>query len=184
MNDTLTEASIDQEQRINVYEQDYTAKPAVAGVQILKIRNFVGENGDFSELLRMNATGEAEVLPGFHIRQINRSKQYTKAIKAWHLHYKQDEIWYVPPDEHLLLGLWDVREGSQTKGVTQKIPLGGGNSIAVYIPRGVAHGAANFSGKKANVYYFVNNQFNPEDPDEHRLPWDAAGKEFWDAPKD
>lgn len=184
MSDALTDSSIDAKQRDKVYEQDYSPKPTITGVRVLKIRNFVGENGDFSELLRMTESGEAESIPGFRVRQINRSKQYNKAIKAWHLHYNQDEIWYVPPDEHLLLGLWDVRDSSDTKGVTQKIPLGGGNSIAVYIPRGVAHGAANFSGKKANVYYFVNNQFNQEHPDEHRLPWDAAGKEFWEAPKE
>lgn len=180
----LTDDAIDQTLRDKVYEQDYSPKPAIDGVKVLKFKNFVGENGDFTELMRLNQSGESEMLPGFKPRQINRSKQYDKAIKAWHLHYNQDEIWYVPPDEHLLLGLWDVREGSKTKGILQKIPLGGGNSIAVYIPRGVAHGAANFSGKKANVYYFVNNQFNPEHPDEHRLPWDAAGAEFWEAPKE
>lgn len=183
MND-LSDDAIDAKLRGNVYEQDYSPKPTIDGVKIVKIRNFVGENGDFSELVRVTPEGDLEALPGFRLRQVNRSKQYTKAIKAWHLHYKQDEMWYVPPDEHLLLGLWDVREGSVTKGVMQKIPLGGGQSIGVYIPRGVAHGAANFSGKKANVYYFVNNQFNPDDPDEHRLPWDAAGKEFWEPPKE
>lgn len=181
---TLTDDSIDSAVRQNVYVQDYSPKPVIHGVQILKLRNFVGENGDFSELLRLNEHGESELISGFRIRQINRSKQYNKAVKAWHLHYDQDEVWYVPPDEHLLLGLWDVREDSETRDVTQKIPLGGGNSIAVFIPRGVAHGAVNYSGKKANVYYFVSNQFNPDHPDEHRLPWDAKGKDFWDAPKE
>lgn len=103
-----------------IYKQDYSPKPTIDNVQILQIRNFVGENGDFSELLRLTDAGESELIAGFHIRQINRSKQYTKAVKAWHLHYKQDEIWYVPPDEHLLLGLWDVRDDSKTKGVLQK----------------------------------------------------------------
>lgn len=181
---TLSDDAIDTSLTDKLYKQDYSPKSTIQGVQVIKIKNFVGENGDFSELLRLSENGESELIKGFYVRQINRSKQYTKAIKAWHLHYKQDEIWYVPPDEHLLLGLWDVRETSTTKGTLQKIPLGGGNSIAVYIPRGVAHGAVNFSGRKANVYYFVNNQFNPASPDEHRLPWDAAGAEFWDAPKE
>lgn len=184
MNDPLTDEAIDPNFRDKVYEQDYSPKPTIEGVVVVKIRNFVGENGDFSELMRLDGSGQSELIPGFQLRQVNRSKQYNKAIKAWHLHYNQDEMWYVPPDEHLLLGLWDVRDGSKTKGVLQKIPLGGGNSIGVYIPRGVAHGAANFSGKKANVYYFVNNQFNPNDPDEHRIPWDAAGAEFWEPPKE
>ncbi len=184
MSAPLTDESIDNKVRNTVYVQDYSAKPKIDGVVILTIKNFVGENGDFSELLRLNDEGESEQIPGFRPRQINRSKQYNKAIKAWHLHYRQDEIWYVPPDEHLLLGLWDVREGSATKDTTQKIPLGGGNSIAVYIPRGVAHGAVNFSGKKTNVYYFVNNQFDPANPDEQRLPWDARGADFWLAQRD
>jgi len=181
---TKTNDTVDSSLKDKVYNQDYNPKPTIDGVKVLSIRHFVGENGDFSELFRVNKSGESEAVPGFYVRQINRSKQYDKAVKAWHLHHKQDEIWYVPPDEHLLLGLWDVREGSSTKGALQKIPLGGGKSIAVYIPRGVAHGAVNFSGKKANVYYFVNNQFDAEHPDEKRLPWDAAGKEFWESPKD
>ncbi len=180
----LTDDHIDSRVRDRVYVQDYSPKPAIEDVRVIKLKNFVGENGDFSELIRVNDAGEVPDIPGFRVRQINRSKQYSKAVKAWHIHYKQDEVWYVPPDEHLMLGLWDIREGSPTKGVTQKIPLGGGNSIAVFIPRGVAHGAANFSGKKANVYYFVSNQFDPENPDEHRLPWDAAGAEFWEPPKE
>jgi dTDP-4-dehydrorhamnose 3,5-epimerase len=180
----LSASDIDNAVRTSVYTQDYSPKPKIDGVQILSLKNFVGENGDFTELMRLNDQGELVSVPGFRIRQINRSKQYHKAIKAWHLHFLQDEIWYVPPDEHLLLGLWDVREASATRDVTQKIPLGGGNSLAVYIPRGVAHGAANYSGKKANVYYFVNNQFNPDDPDEHRLPWDSKGADFWEAPKE
>lgn len=169
---------------MKTYIQDYSPKPSIAGIKIIQIKNFVGENGDFSELIRLNDRGESEAIPGFTIRQINRSKQYNKAVKAWHLHYQQDEVWYVPPDEQLLLGLWDVRKESPTHDVKQKIPLGGGNSIGVYIPRGVAHGAVNFSGKKANVFYFVNNQFNPTDPDEHRLRWDAAGAQFWAPPKE
>lgn len=175
---------IDQRVKDKVYTQDYSPKPKIEDVKVIQMKNFVGENGDFTELIRLNEKGEFEALPGFSVRQVNRSKQYDKAVKAWHLHYKQDEIWYVPPDEQLLLGLWDVRESSPTKGTLQKIPLGGGNSFGVFIPRGVAHGAVNFSGTKANVYYFINNQFNGADPDEHRLPWDAAGADFWEAPKE
>ena len=119
---TLTDNFIDTSLRDKVYKQDYSPKSSIDGVLIIKIKNFVGENGDFSELLRLNESGESEAVPGFKVRQINRSKQYTKAVKAWHLHYNQDEIWYVPPDEHLLLGLWDVRDDSTTKG-TLKNPL-------------------------------------------------------------
>ena len=31
----------------------------------------------------------------------------------------------------------------------------------------------------ATIVYFVNQQFNPADPDERRLPWDILGADFW-----
>jgi dTDP-4-dehydrorhamnose 3,5-epimerase len=49
----------------------------------------------------------------------------------------------------------------------------------VYIPAGVAHGAANLWQSPAAILYFVSSQFDPADPDELRLPWDFLGAEFW-----
>jgi dTDP-4-dehydrorhamnose 3,5-epimerase-like enzyme len=43
----------------------------------------------------------------------------------------------------------------------------------------VAHGLVNISKKESNMLYFVNQQFNIEDPDEYRLPWDTLGEDFW-----
>ena len=61
--------------------------------------------------------------------------------------------------------------------------LGGGRCHLLYIPRGVAHGAANSGRERAQIWYFVNQQFDVNDPDERRLPWDAAGAAFWDSEK-
>ena len=60
-----------------------------------------------------------------------------------------------------------------------RVTLGAGTSKLVYIPRGVGHGVHNISNKEGTVIYFVNQQFNLDDPDERRLAWDAAGAEFW-----
>lgn len=178
----LSKQDIDGKVRGKLFVQDYSKKPAIDGVKIVEIRNMVGEDGDFSELLRLS-NGEIEGFPGFHLAQINRSNMLPNAIKAWHLHYKQDEIQTVNPSDHLIVGLWDTRDKSSTKGVSMKLVLGGGKSHLVFIPKGVAHGYMNVSRKPATILYFVDQQFTMDDPDELRLPWDSL-KDFWELSKE
>ena len=121
----------------------------------------------------------SEVFPDFSVRQVNRSKILPHAIKAWHVHMNQEDIWYVSADHHVLLGVWDVRAASSTHDMTMRIVLGGGVSRLVYIPRGVAHGVVNLASREATLFYFVNQQFNQEMPDEYRIAWNAKGAEFW-----
>ena len=175
----LTKQDIEGKYRGKVYVQDYSKKPLIDGVKIVEIRNLVGEDGDMSELLRLTPTGEAEGFPGFQVRQLNRAKMLPNAIKAWHLHYKQEEIQTVRPDDHLVFGLWDLREKSPTKGLTMRFALGGGKAHLLYIPQGVAHGYMNVSGNPATIIYATSEQFDVENPDENRLPWDSI-KDFWE----
>ncbi len=62
--------------------------------------------------------------------------------------------------------------------------MGGGQSQLLYIPKGVAHGSANFSINPAELLYIVNHQFDKNGPDERRIPWDSLGKNFWTPLKD
>ncbi|MFH1832943.1 MAG: dTDP-4-dehydrorhamnose 3,5-epimerase family protein [Candidatus Levyibacteriota bacterium] len=174
---------IDEKFRDKVSVQDYSKKPQIDGVKILDINKFVGEDGHFSELIHFNERGECEEFPGFKVAQVNRAKVLPHAIKAWHIHFKQDEIWYVYPEEHLFVGLFDVREGSKTKEVSMKVVLGG-KSRLLFIPKGIAHGCANVTDNPANIFYFVSQKFDIKDPDEKRLPWDILGKDFWEAKKE
>ncbi len=179
----FTHADIDGKYSKKLFIQDYNKKPVIEGVKIVEIKNFTGEDGDFSELIRFNEQGEAIEFTGFSLRQVNRSKMLPGTIKAWHLHYNQEDIWHVLPSDNLLLGLLDVRKDSPTIHMTMRLALGGGKSHLVYIPRGVAHGAANLSKRTTSVIYFVNQQFDINNPDEHRLSWDIVGKEFWEIAK-
>jgi dTDP-4-dehydrorhamnose 3,5-epimerase len=179
----MTDNDIDEKYRGKVYIQDYSKKPEIEGVEIFKLKNFAGEDGEFSEVLRLK-DGEMELKPGFNLAQINRVKIFPNAVKAWHLHYDQDEFWYPLPSDYALIGLWDLREGSKTKGNTMRIPMGGGEGSLIFIPKGVAHGAANFSGKTAQIFYFMDQKFNLDSPDERRLPWDSLGAEFWQPERD
>lgn len=179
----ITVDDLSTNHKVDVFIQDYSKKTPIEGVKIVEIKKFVGEDGTFEELARIDDNGELELFPGFKLKQINRSKILPKAIKAWHLHLDQEDIWYVRPEDHLLLGLWDLRKDSKTRDIKMRIVMGAGSAKLVYVPRGVAHGVANFSGKKADIIYFVNNLFNFSKPDEYRLPWDKAGADFWQMQK-
>ena len=162
-----------------VFVQDYSKKKVIDGVKIVEVKKFSGEDGTFEELTRMNESGNLESFPDFKVRQINRSKILHGAIKAWHLHLNQEDIWYVSPEDHMIMGLWDLRNDSNTKDLKMRVVLGAGASKLVYVPRGVAHGVVNVGKKPATIIYFVNQQFDLNDPDEKRLKWDAAGADFW-----
>lgn len=184
MNAPLALADIDESVRQKVYTQEYGAKAAIAGVAFLPVKHVVTEDGDFSEVMRLPENGAFADLPGFVVRQVSRSLLYPHAVKGWHLHLSQDELWYVPAESHLIIGLWDVRGASKTKGVNQKVAMGGGKEVLLFIPHGVAHGCSNVSNKPATVIYFANAVFNKEAPDEQRIPYDALGADFWQAKKD
>ncbi len=161
-----------------VHVQDYSSKKKIEGVKIIKLKFFPGEDGTFEELARFK-NGFLEEIPSFEIKQVSRAVLLPGAIKAWHLHYNQEDLWYVPPSSHLLVGLWDLREDSKTRDLKMKVVMGAHSSSLLYIPRGVGHGVANIGNKEGEIIYFVNQHFNAEKPDENRLPWDAAGLDFW-----
>jgi len=179
----LTLDDIDEKSRGQVYVQDYAAKPQISDVKIIPIKNFVGEDGDFSEIIRMK-DGSIEELPDMKVAQVNRSRLLPNAIKGWHLHFEQEDIFYLPPSDSLLVGLWDLRKNSVTNGTSMKITLGAGQSSLLFIPRGVAHGMVNITGQAIDLFYFVSGQFDAKNPDERRLPWDALGADFWTPTKD
>jgi|SRR5579872_4384561 len=180
----LSKQDIAKEYQPFISVQDYSKKPVIDGVQIVEIPVFTSEDGDFSELARLTKDGTLESFPNVQVRQINRSLVVPGSIKAWHFHLKQDEVQSILPGDKLLVGLWDLRENSKTKGQTMRLALGGGKAHWIYIPKGVAHGYMNPYKKPATVIYFVSEQFDMKDPDELRMPWDSMGKEFWSISKE
>jgi len=167
----------------DIFTQDYSKKTIIEGIQIVEAKRIAGEDGTFEDLLRLNETGHMELFPEIQVRQINRSKLLPGSIKAWHLHFKQEDVWYIAPEDHMILGLWDTRENSSTKGKTMKIVMGNGTSKLVVVPRGVAHGVVNVAKESGSIFYFVNNQYNIADADERRIKWDALGASFWEVEK-
>jgi len=166
-------------------KQDYSPRQPIAGVEIVELRRFNDDGGAMTELGRLDG-GLHQQLPGFEVRQVNYSLLEPLAIKAFHLHARQTDVWYVPPSDKLLLVLGDVRKGSPTEGQQMRFVLGDGNSRLVRIPPGVAHGCRNLRpASPCAIIYFVDVQFSVgADCDEGRLPWDHFGADVWEVSRE
>jgi len=160
--------------------QDYKSRTRIDGVEIVELKRFNDDGGAITELGRLGEGIHAQ-LPGFVVRQVNYSEVEPGATKAFHLHKRQTDVWYVPPCDKLLLVLHDCRAGSPTEGATMRFILGDGNNRLVRIPPGVAHGTRNLALQTGRIIYFVDVQFSVgPDCDEGRLPFDYLGTEIWE----
>ncbi len=170
--------------KLKISKQDYSKQPVIAGVKVVEVPYFSDDGGYLLELGRWNKQVMI-AFPDFNLHQMNYSEMDPGVIKAWHLHYQQDDIWFVPPSHKLLVILKDCRTRTTTKNTMMRLVLGAGKSRMVFIPRGVAHGAGNLWNKPAAILYFVNNHFtlDPKQCDEQRLPWDQFGANLWELTK-
>jgi len=161
--------------------QSYRPASAIDGVEVVELRRFADDGGAMTELARLTE-GRPQTLAGFTVKQVNYSEVAPGAIKAFHLHLRQTDVWFTPPEDRMLVVLVDVRQGSPTKGTKLRLMLGSGTSRLLRIPPGVAHGVRNVGTGMGRVIYFTDVHFSPEPAacDEGRLPWDYAGAELWD----
>lgn len=182
MSKKQSKPTILKELKEKLSRQDYSKKTIIEGVKIIELKTFGGEDGYFLELGRLQ-NGKFKELPEFEAAQISYSTVLPGGVKAWHLHLNQEDLWFVPPDNQLLVGLKDIRENSPTKDLSMRLILGSYKALLLLIPRGVAHGCANISSQPSAMVYFTNQQFSAEDPDEYRLPSDTFGADFWEMTK-
>lgn len=179
----LTPDAIGSEYAPDLSVQDYSKKTPIDGVQLINLNMFVDDGGCLAEVVRLDDNGNLAVLPNFKVKQSTFSQMLPGTIKAFHLHYNQEDVWFVIPTDRVLVGLFDARKDSPTYNQRMRFVLGAGRAQILYIPRGVAHGLANIWQKPSSMIYFVNQCFDADAPDEQRLPWDALGDDFWDIKK-
>src|SRR4029453_17413849 len=148
--------------------QTYGPAPVIDGVTLVPLARHLDDGGAMTELIRLN-DGLAEALSGFTVRQGNVSELAPGALKAFHLHVRQTDVWYVGPGDRMLVVLVDTRRGSSTEGVRMRRLLP--------TPPGVAHGVRTLAAATGRIIYFTDLHFSaePASCDEGRLPWDFAG---------
>jgi dTDP-4-dehydrorhamnose 3,5-epimerase len=161
--------------------QSYGPAPRIDGVGLVALTRHSDDGGSLTELARL-ADGRAEGLADFVVRQINVSELAPGVIKAYHLHVRQTDVWYVPPGDRMLVVLLDVRHGSPTEAARMRFILGEGASRLLRIPPGVAHGVRNLGVQPGRIVYLTDLHFSaePSSCDEGRLPWDFAGADVWE----
>jgi dTDP-4-dehydrorhamnose 3,5-epimerase len=161
--------------------QAYRPAPSIEGVALVALARHADDGGSLTELARLT-DGRADALAGFSVRQVNYSEVAPGAIKAFHLHARQTDVWYVPPSDRMLVVLVDVRQGSRSEGTRMRLVLGDAASRLLRIPPGVAHGVRNVAAVPGRIIYFTDLHFSaePASCDEGRLPWDFAGADVWE----
>ena len=105
--------------------QDYSPQAPIGGVEIVDLKRFVDDGGAFVELGRLTAGAHA-AFPGFEVKQVNYSEVDPGVIKAFHLHRRQTDVWFVPPGDRMLLVLLDCRASSPTENALRRMILGDG----------------------------------------------------------
>jgi len=122
------------------------------------------ERGFFREIIRVTDEFFAE---GFG--QWSHSLMYPGVIKAWHIHKKQIDWWYVC-NGLLKVALHDTRPDSPSYRETMEFLMGDDQPARlVRIPPGVAHGCKCLSGP-ANLFYVTSSVYDPDD--EGRIAYD------------
>lgn len=159
--------------------QTYPPAPVIEGVWTRPLHKARSENGAFMEVLRLGEEGVQGVPGRFQPRQFSVSWAEPGRLNAFHLHPNADqsELWCVLGGQ-LLVWLVDVRLGSATTGIRRSLILSGEAPTLLMVPSGVAHGFRAGS-EGATMLYAADQQFDPAQPNEGRLPWDYFGADLW-----
>jgi dTDP-4-dehydrorhamnose 3,5-epimerase len=136
----------------------------IEGVVFKELVTHTDERGFFREIIRRTDDFFAE---GFG--QWSHSLMHPGTAKAWHVHYKQTDWWYVAVGT-LKVALYDTRPDSPTHGELMELLLGSHElAQVVKIPPGVAHGCKALSGP-VHLFYVTSQTYDPKD--EGRIPHD------------
>lgn len=163
-----------------VTTQSYNPIKMIGGVELMPLPVMQDDGGYFAELARLDNGMLNLFSTPIAVKQISLSQLQPGTIKAYHLHKLQTDVWFVPPQFSMIVNLHDVRADSPTYNTHMRFVMGGSNPKLLAIPPGVAHGIANLTPTAANLIYYTSEQFNKENPDEHRLPWDHFGSDVWE----
>lgn len=135
----------------------------IQGVAVKELVTNCDERGFFREIIRSTDEFFKE---GFG--QLSHSLMAQGVVKAWHIHKRQVDWWYVGSGV-LKVVLHDTREGSPTRGETMEVLMGEYQSARVLrVPPGVAHGCKVLVGT-VNLFYVTSRVYDPAD--EGRIPY-------------
>jgi len=128
----------------------------IDGVRIVPLRQIVDERGKIMHMLK--ATDP--IFLGFG--EIYFSCAWPGAIKAWHIHTRMTVNNAVIVGRAKLV-MYDMRDGSPTRGEVQEVFLGEDQYCLVQIPPGIANGYKAYGDR---MVVLANCATHPHDPAE------------------
>jgi len=108
--------------------------------------------------------------------QVNYGYTYEGIVRAFHKHEHQSDNWVCVKGVLRAVTVHELPNGEKEIKTTY---LREGDGQTLVIPPKVWHGYQPIGGDAALVYY-VTNTYDPANPDEERIAWDAFGKELWE----
>jgi dTDP-4-dehydrorhamnose 3,5-epimerase len=112
----------------------HTNKQLIEGVIVKDLSVYVDERGIVVEIVRE----DDPIYPG-QFGQVYYATCNPGVVKAWHYHQIHTDVLYCIYGSTKLY-LYDDRQGSPTRGLTNTFIMNEFNQIAVRIPPGVLHG--------------------------------------------
>lgn len=138
----------------------------INGVRIKKLKVMPDERGRLMEMLR----SDDELFIKFG--QVYMTTAYPGVVKAWHYHKKQIDN-FVVVKGMMKVVLYDSRKDSPTHGEINEFFMGEYNPILLQLPVNVYHGFKCISESEAIVINCPTEVYNPDSPDEYRIPPDS-----------
>ncbi len=136
---------------------------ALKGVKTHEINILPDERGFFAEALRADWK---EFLEDEQIIQTNISYSYPNVVRAWHKHLRGQIDHFL-----VLKGAMKICAYDETTGKMAEVITTGQKPTIVRIPGKYLHGTKNVSSEPSLLIYFVNRNYDYQNPDEHRRPW-------------
>lgn len=142
----------------------------IDGVKVVALRQIVDERGKIMHMLK--ATDPHFV--GFG--EIYFSCAWPGVVKAWHVH-KSMTVNNAVLSGRAKLVMFDLREGSPTRGEIQEVFFGEDNYVLVQIPPGVANGYKAYGDKMVIMANCASEVHSPEEmarihPFDNDVPYD------------
>lgn len=138
----------------------------IDGVRTKILVSHPDERGRLWEILR----SDDEIFDSFG--QVYVTTAFPGIVKAWHAHKLQTDFFTVISGKAKFV-LYDMREGSSTKGQLQEFFLGRDQLQLITIPPGVYHGFMCLGQEEVIALNCPTRPYNAQTPDELRLPPDS-----------
>jgi dTDP-4-dehydrorhamnose 3,5-epimerase len=132
----------------------------IDGVVLKQLATHADERGFFREVIRETDDFFS------HFGQWSHSLMFPGTAKAWHIHARQTDWWYVIGT--IKVALYDTREGSPTRGRMMDFLMGDREPACLKVPPGVAHGCRAL--ELSHMLYITSSVYDPGD--EGRIPHD------------